>query len=103
MSRYLGIYMMIYFVFRKASKPLRNRKVWINWRIRPIYFISLIVNVAIIIFIENALYKINDQQSSNEARNLAYKKISCTSLLWISSATFEFLSVLIFSLFVMQL
>jgi hypothetical protein len=72
MSRYLGIYMIIYFVFRKASKPLKNRKIWINWRIRPIYFISLIFNLSYVIYLELLIHSLNDPKKSNEEKNLAY-------------------------------
>ena len=103
LSRYLGIYMIIYFVFRKASKPLKNKKVWINWRIRPAFFISFVSNLIIIIFLEIKISQFGDKNLSDQERNLALSSLSCTSYVWITSASFEYMSVLIFCLFVNQL
>ena len=100
LSRYLGIYMIIYFVFRKASKPLQDRKVWINWRIRPAFIISFFSNLAVIIYLEVKIHQVNDANLSNEDRNLALNSLSCNSYVWITSSTFEYISVLIFVVFV---
>ena len=50
--RYSGLYAMIYFVFIKASKPLKNKKKWINYGIRPAVFISFMGNLCTIIYLE---------------------------------------------------
>jgi len=52
MSRYFGIYMMIYFVFKKASKPIPNKTIWINYGLRPLIIISFIFNIILSIFME---------------------------------------------------
>ena len=49
--RYIGIYSMIYFVFIKASKPLKNKREWINYGIRPAVIISFLANSSEVIFL----------------------------------------------------
>ena len=50
--RSLGIYLMIYFVFLKASKPLKNKWKWINYGIKPALVLTIVSNIAVIIYVE---------------------------------------------------
>lgn len=57
--RYSGLYTIVYFVFRKASKPLKNKWKYINYGIKPAIFFSFICNVALLIYVEAKIIKIN--------------------------------------------
>jgi hypothetical protein len=50
--RYCGVYTMTYFVFRKASKPIKNKWNWINYGIRPLVIISFLINLITIVYLE---------------------------------------------------
>jgi len=50
--RYIGTYTTIYFVFRKASKPLKDKWKWINYGIKPAVILSAFVNISTIVWLE---------------------------------------------------
>ena len=93
---------MVYFVFLKASKPLKSKWKWINYGIRPAIIISLISNLGIIIFLEVEMSVINNDTDVEEKAE-AIERLSCTSPLWLISSSFDFLSVIIFMLFIIKL
>jgi len=101
--RYFGIYSMIYFVFKKASKPLKNRNIWFNYGLKPVFLCSLIFNFGFIIFLEVKFHQASDLTQSSEERANAITSLSCNSPIWISSSIFEFITVMIFLSFVIKI
>jgi len=58
--RYLGVYTMIYFVFKKAGKRLKmNKRKFINFGIVPVIVVSFIANTSIIVIMEIGFHKAN--------------------------------------------
>ena len=66
--RSFGIYTMIYFVFMKASKPLKNKWNWINYGIRPASLIGLVTNVGIVTYLEVQIAEINNDMATEDER-----------------------------------
>ena len=60
LSRYFGIYSMIYFVFRKANKPLKNRQAWFDYGLKPVFVVSFLFNIGFIIYLEIKFHIAND-------------------------------------------
>ena len=48
----LGINLTIFFVFKKASKPLKNKWKWIKYGIKPTLVMSVLSNIALILYLE---------------------------------------------------
>lgn len=95
--RYAGTYTIIYFVFRKASKPLKDKWKWINYGIRPVILLSFIANISVIIWV---MYQIKMVKEGNA---IAKGNISCQSYVWVVSSLFDQVSVIIFLFFVTKL
>ena len=91
--RYFGIYLSIYFVFKKAGKRLKTeRDKFMKYGIKPVLGVSLLVNLSLIIYLEYQFVR----------KHKNYETIACTSPIWILSAIFDFISVIILMFFVMK-
>ena len=89
----MGIYLSVFFVFKKAGKRLKiERKKFMNYGIKPVLGVSVFVNSALIVYLETKLLtpNVNDQAAA------------CTSPIWIISSVFDFLSVIILMGFVVK-
>ena len=95
-SRQLGIQIVIYYVFRKASKSLSNKEYWMNYRLRPLFIAGLVFNIIFISYLEYQMIRVTNEELEFEAREKSYDKISCLSPIWLISALVEFFTVLIF-------
>ena len=63
---------MIYFIFKKASKPLANKQQWINYGLRPVIFASLVFTLVFVGYYEINLFKsININISYNDKTEAA--------------------------------
>jgi hypothetical protein len=60
--RYVGLYFMIFFVFKKASKPLKNKDSWMNYGLWPTIVISLLVNTGFMIYLEYHIIKLTTEK-----------------------------------------
>ena len=69
--RQLGIYIVIYFVFRKASKQLINKSKWLNYKLGPVFAASMLFNIIFICFLEYQYIRLSDKDLSMEQRNIA--------------------------------
>lgn len=69
--RQLGIYIVIYFVFRKASKQLINKSSWLNYMLGPVFAVSMLFNIIFICFLEYQYIRLSDIDLSMEQRNIA--------------------------------
>ena len=98
----LGMFTMIYFVFLKASKPLKNRHYWINYLLRPACLTSFLVTISTVVYLEIQITAYFNAKSNEEA-NAILTTLSCTSYLWVISSIFDFISVLMFWIFLIKL
>ena len=91
---------MLYYIFKKASKGIdsKERIKLINWRLRPLVIVSIAFNLFFILYLEA-----NFIQSTNDNSQFGAKNISCNSPIWMSTNIFEFMTVIIFMLFVAKL
>ena len=64
--RYAGLYMTMYFVFKKASKPLKNKKKWINYGIIPAILVSLMCITVLVIYLEVQFSRLASSISKEE-------------------------------------
>mgnify|MGYP000896792776 CR=1 FL=1 len=92
--------MILYYIFKKSSKTLNSddRRKWLNYRLRPLVVISVLFNIGVTIALEVEIIKIIKNPTLINVR-----KLSCTSPIWISTAVFEFATVIVFFLFVLKL
>jgi hypothetical protein len=88
--------LVIYYVFRKASKSLANKKFWMNYRLRPLFIAGISFNVVFIAYLEYQMARVQDDALDFDQREKAYDNISCLSPIWLISALVEFISVLMF-------
>lgn len=100
--RYINLYFIVYFVFRKASKQIVNKERWINYGLIPVFIVSFVVNVGIVGYLEISFLKANDVTLSQQERNYKVSQLSCTSPIWMSIAISEFFSLMIFLGFVIK-
>lgn len=65
--RYSGMYTVIYFVFKKASKPLprKERSWWIKLAMRPTITVFSLINVIFIIFLIVKIEKIKSPDTKD--------------------------------------
>jgi hypothetical protein len=101
MGHFFGLYITLYYIFKKSSKVLEKeeRKTWLNWRLRPLVVVSVVFNIGVVLYLEIQYARLN---SGKTTQDLIYS-LSCLSPLWLSSSLFEFLTVLIFLCFVFKL
>jgi hypothetical protein len=95
-SRQLGIQIVIYYVFRKASKSLSNKEYWMKCYLRPLFIAGVTFNIIFISYLEYQMIRITNEGLDFELRENAYDNISCLSPIWLISAIVEFFTVLIF-------
>ena len=89
----MGIYLSVFFVFKKAGKRLKiERKKFMNYGIKPVLGVSVLVNSALIVYLETKLLE----------PNVIDQVAACTSPIWIISSVFDFLSVIILMGFVVK-
>ena len=54
MSHTIGVYVIIYYIFKKASKNKgisKDNQKWLNWRLKPLIFVSLLFNLVYVSFL----------------------------------------------------
>jgi hypothetical protein len=100
--RYAGLFTIVYFVFRKASKPLKNKWKYINFGILPAIFISFICNISLLIYLEVLIARISNTSDPEDAK-IAASKLSCNQPIWMVSSIFDFVSFVIFWFFIIKL
>ena len=98
------IFFIIYFVMKKASKSLHNKKYWIKLT-KKIFTIGILISLALLMWIQiqvikgyfmkkNLVQKINpDGTIDKKARDDVKKeieKISCKSPIWLSNSAILF-------------
>ena len=93
------MYLIIYYVFKKSSKILdkEDRNTWIYLRLKPLVFIGVLFN-----FFETVMLLIGYNTDTGEDFTNVLTK-TCRSPIWLSSAAFQFLVVLVFICFVTEL
>ena len=96
----LGLYMVLYYIFKKSSKTLNpdERRKWLNYRLRPLVVASVLFNIGVTIALE---VDINEIAIHPTFANI--RKVSCTSPIWFTTSVFEFATVIVFFLFVLKL
>ena len=55
MSHTIGVYVIIYYIFKKASKNTdvnKDNSKWLNWRLKPLIYIGLLFNIVYVSFLE---------------------------------------------------
>lgn len=67
--RYINLYFIVYFVFRKASKQIVNKEKWINYGLIPVFIVSFMVNVGIVGYLEIMFLQANDVTLSQVEKN----------------------------------
>lgn len=100
--RFVGVYTVIYFVFRKASKQLIDNKMWVRGLI-PTFILSFLLMLTLMIFLQLQFWSLNDHSKSVESREASLKHVSCSSPIWVVSSLFDFTIILLFYKFVKQL
>ena len=98
---FLGWYLVLFYIFKKASKglPSKDRIVWINFKLKPLVIIGIIANTCEILWLE-----INIGFSKEDRGNKwAVQNLECTSPVWLTHHGFQFFTSLVFLLFVRQL
>jgi hypothetical protein len=99
-----GFYLVLYYIFKKASKGLNyeERLKIINWRLRPLIFVSIVANLCVLFTLEYSIYT-QPNRNVKKITDMETKTITCLSPIWILSTSFEFLAVLIFAFLVRKL
>lgn len=100
--RYVGIYTVIYFVFRKASKQLIDNAVWVRGLI-PTFLLSLLLMLTLMIYLQLAFRSINDISQPLETREANLRHVACSSPIWLITSLFDFLTIILFYKFVDRL
>ena len=109
----IGMFSTIFFVFKKASKPLNKseRRKWMN-RVYMIFLLGLPVNIAMLIYIELDLSAIYGQAPPDQEdldpqtsliRQYKYDCVTCTSPFWITNSIAEFTQLICFYLLVKKI
>ena len=65
------MYVVIYFVFRKASKKLKDKSDWLKYKLRPVFAISLLFNTIFITFLEYQMVRVLNNDLRMHVREIA--------------------------------
>ena len=93
-----GMFVVILYLFRKATKPIENKKRYMRF-IQFLFFLSSTINF---LFLINLYYWIMlttekfTTHESNYEKMYKFSQITCVSLFWLTNSTLEFLQILTF-------
>ena len=101
------MFCVVYFVFKKASKPLGSddKTRWLSW-LRYIFYVNLIINAFFVTIIEIDVYKYEyideDLVTLKGTWNQQFKfeKVFCSSKFWIVNSFAEVVQIFLFYLVV---
>lgn len=60
---------MIWFVFKKASKPLKTKYAWLNYGLKPVLAISFAFNIGLITYLEINLFEYDNESLTSEEKD----------------------------------
>jgi hypothetical protein len=64
--KHLGMFLSMYIVFKKASKPITNRQVWLNW-LKGGFVLFFILSLTKIIHIIERIHRLIGEIKPNES------------------------------------
>lgn len=100
----MGVFTIIYFVFKKASKSLKNSKNWFT-AIKVLFGVGLAAELVLLGVLQKGMIKIykirqiKPEQISQEEEYVLKKQVdmlSCTSSIWLTNQTIILVEVIIF-------
>ena len=99
----IGMFLVVYFVFKKATKPLGHdeKKLWLR-RLRIIFFTNLLLNGLFVAMIEIQVFNfknIDDQQidlKDTWNQQFEFENVLCTSEFWLINSMAEILQIILF-------
>ena len=93
----IGLYQVVYFVFKKAAKPLgsRDKKYWLDI-ISNLFYGGFVLNILFLINLEikfSSVYKMDDTLWETL---FEFDKVTCSDFFWIFNSLYEVIQTIIF-------
>jgi hypothetical protein len=93
----VGLFQVIYFVFKKATKPLgsRDKKYWLDI-IGYLFIMGFLLNVMFLVNMEVRFLSVYQGDLSQWETRYDIDKVTCSDFFWIFNSVNEFIQTMIF-------